>query len=141
MVTAREIMSTNVITVARDEDIHEAIRLMVKNNVTGLPVVNPDGTIAGVITEKDVLDLLYEIRDRPGKAEDYMTQNVVCFNSDANVADIAANFRNNHFRRVPILENGRLVGIVSRKDVIRYIRDHLREKEAVGSSLTESVFY
>lgn len=73
MVTAKTIMSPNVITVARDEDIYRAIRTMVLNNVTGLPVVNKDGTVAGILTEKDVLDLLYQIKDRPGKAEDYMT--------------------------------------------------------------------
>ncbi len=140
MVTAKEIMSTNVITVTPADDIYEAIRLMVQNYITGLPVVHADGTLAGVLTEKDVLDLLYQIKDRPGTVADYMTRSVICFDSADSVADIAANFRNNHFRRVPILENGRLVGIISRKDVIRYLRDHLREKEVHQSRPVESVY-
>jgi CBS domain-containing protein len=140
MVTAKAIMSTDVITVAPDADIYEAIRMLVQNNVTGLPVVNPDGTLAGVLTEKDVLDLLYRIKDRPGEVKDYMTRSVICFDCEDSVADIAANFRNNHFRRVPILENGRLVGIISRKDIIRYLRDHCREGEVHQDSTVESVY-
>jgi CBS domain-containing protein len=134
MVTAKAIMSTNVITVAREEDIYQAIRTMVLHNVTGLAVVNQDGTLAGVLTEKDVLNLLYQIEDRPGKAEDYMTRDVVCFDGEDSVADIAKGFRDNRFRRVPILENGRLVGIVSRKDIIRYLRDHQHENEVPHAS-------
>jgi CBS domain-containing protein len=140
MVAAKTIMSRNVITVSRDEDIYEAIRRMVQNDVTGLPVVNADGSLAGILTEKDVLDLLYRVRDRPGKVEDYMTRSVVCFDSEDSIADIAANFRNNHFRRVPILENGRLVGIISRKDIIRYLRDRCCESE-VQNSTAETVCY
>jgi len=140
MVTAKAIMSTNVITVARDEDIYKAIHTMVLNNVTGLPVVNKDGTLAGILTEKDVLDLLYQIKDRPGKAEHYMTRDIVCFNCEDSVADIAASFRDNHFRRVPILENGRLVGIVSRKDIIRYLRDQQREGQVPQDSTIEILY-
>jgi CBS domain-containing protein len=138
MVKAKAIMTTHVITVAPDEDIYEAIRTMVRHNVTGLPVVRPDGTLVGVITEKDVLDLLYKIKDRPGKAMDYMTRAVVCFDCEDDVADIAAKFRDNHFRRVPILDRGRLVGIVSRKDIIRYLRDHCREAEVLRGRIAEN---
>jgi CBS domain-containing protein len=136
MVTAKAIMSTNVITVTRDEDIYKAIRTMVQNNVTGLPVVNKDGTVAGVLTEKDVLNLLYEIKDRPGKAEDYMTRDVVCFDCQDSATDIAESFRSNHFRRVPILENGKLVGIISRKDIIRYMRDSRHDERVSKDSTT-----
>ncbi len=139
MVKAKAIMSAQVITVAPDEDIYEAIRMMVRHNVTGLPVINPDGSLAGVLTEKDVLDLLYEIKDRPGKVEDYMTRSVVCFDSEDEVTHIAANFRDNDFRRVPILENGKLVGIVSRKDIIRYLRDHRQDDDLSGNPSAHNV--
>ena len=66
-----------------------------------------------------------------------MTRDVVCFDCQDSVADIAASFRDNHFRRVPILENGRLVGIVSRKDIIRYLRDRRREGEVPQDSTIE----
>ena len=58
------IMTTNIISVTKDTEIYEAIRIMVKNNITGLPVVNDDMTLAGIISEKDVLSLLYNAQDR-----------------------------------------------------------------------------
>lgn len=130
MITAKAIMSTNVITMARDEDIYEAIRMMVLNNITGLPVVNQDDTLAGVLTEKDVLNLLYEIEDRPGKVEDFMTRDVVCFDCQDSVADIARSFRDNHFRRVPILRQAKLAGTISRRDIIKYILEPISPGDA-----------
>jgi len=140
MVTAKAIMKTNVITVAPEEDIHEAIRTMVLNDITGLPVVNQDGSLAGIITEKDVLNLLCQIEDRPAKVEDFMTRDVVCFDGEDPVADIAESFRDNHFRRVPILENGRLVGIVSRRDIIRHMRDRQREDQILEDIAVEILY-
>lgn len=121
MVKASAIMKTDVIAVTRDEDIHEAIRVMVLNNVTGLPVVNNDGTVAGVLTEKDLLKLLHKGSNEPGTVQDFMTTNVVCFEQDANLTDIVDCLIMNRFRRVPILNKGRLVGIISRKDILRHI--------------------
>lgn len=123
MVKASTMMKTDVITVTKGEDICEAMRIMVLNNVTGLPVVNNDGTVAGIITEKDVLKLLYSGPDKSGTVEEFMTANVVCFEHDATLADIADCLMMNRFRRVPILRQGKLVGIISRKDIIKYISD------------------
>lgn len=128
MFKAKEIMTADVITVGRNTDIYEAIRTMVKNNVTGLPVVNDDMSLAGIITEKDVLSLLYNIQDRPGIVEDFMTQNPVSFDQDESLIDIAECFIENNFRRVAILDGGKLVGIVSRKDIIACILK-LRHKD------------
>lgn len=121
MFKAQTIMKKHVLSVKKDTDIYEAIRKMVKNNITGLPVLNDDKTIAGIVTEKDVLKLLYNIEDHAGSVEDFMTTPVVSFDHEDSLIDIAENFINNHFRRVPITENGKLVGIISRKDIIAYI--------------------
>ena len=98
------------------------------NNITGLPVVNDDMTLAGVITEKDVMRLLYANLNEPGKVEDFMTEKVISFDHQDSLIDIAESFINNHFRRVPILTNGKLAGIISRKDIIAYI-SNLRHKD------------
>ena len=131
MIKAKAIMKTGVITVRRDADIYEAIRTMVENNITGLPVVNDDQTLAGIITEKDVLGLLYNFEDRPGKVEDFMTEKVVCFNQEDSLDDIAESFIYNHVRRVPIVDNGRLVGIISRKDIIAYMQKLMQTDKAL----------
>jgi CBS domain-containing protein len=129
MLKAKDIMTTDVLAVARNADIYRAIRMMVENNVTGLPVIGSDRTLVGVVTEKDVLKLLYEVEDRPGKVEDFMTEAVVAFDEEADIETVAEGLAANHFRRVPILKEGRLVGIISRKDVIKHIKEQwLTEK-------------
>ncbi len=127
MFKARTIMKTNVISIDKDTAIYDAIRIMVESNVTGLPVTNEDQTLAGVITEKDVLRLLYDSRDLPDTVEGFMTREVTSFDQEDSLLDIADSFIDNHFRRVPILDEGRLVGIISRKDIIAYILE-LRHK-------------
>jgi len=121
MLTAKAIMNMHVITVPEGEDIYEAIRIMVLNNITGLPVLRDDGTLAGIISEKDVLRLLYNIEDQPGTVAKYMTTDVVCFDQEDSLNDIAQSFVTNNFRRVPILSQGKLVGIISRKDIIHHL--------------------
>jgi len=123
MAKARDIMKTNVLAVAMDADIYEAIRIMVANNITGLPVIDGSGRLVGVVTEKDVLTLLYNVEDHPGRVADFMTREVVAFEEDTELITVAENLCRSHFRRVPILDQGKLVGIVSRKDVIRHIKE------------------
>ena len=130
MFKAETVMKTDVITVTRDTPIYDAIRTLVESNITGLPVVNDDMTLAGIITEKDVLKLLYENKDEPGNVEDYMTEDVVRFEHQDSIIDIIRSFTNNHFRRVPIVTDGKLVGIVSRKDIIAYMLKLRRENKA-----------
>jgi len=121
MFKVKEIMKTEVITVKRETGIYEAINILVENNITGLPVVNDDMTLAGIISEKDVLRLLYDMEDKPGSVENFMTEDVISFDQEDSLIDIAESLIKNDFRRVPILEEGKLVGILSRKDVIACI--------------------
>jgi len=132
MAKAKDIMKTDVLAVTRGTDIYEAIRLMIAHNVTGLPVIDDEKQLVGIVTEKDVLTLLYNIEDKPGRVETFMTPTVVAFEREDDLAVIAESLCNNHFRRVPILNQGKLVGIVSRKDVIRHIKEqHLNSAVSV----------
>ena len=92
MFKAKDIMKTDVITVRRWTGIYEAIRILVENNITGLPVVNDDMTLAGIISEKDILRLLYNIEDKPGNVEDFMTENVVSFDQEDSLIEITESF-------------------------------------------------
>ncbi len=121
MFEAQTIMNTNVISVKKDTPIYDAIRLLVDNNITGLPVVNDDMTLCGIISEKDVLRLLYEIEDKQDTVESFMTPSPIVFKETDTIMDICNCLINNHFRRVPIVRDGKLAGIVSRKDIIKFI--------------------
>ena len=127
---AKNIMTTDIAYVKRETPIYEAIRILIERNITGLPVVNDDMSLAGIISEKDVLRLLYNVEDKPGNVEDFMTKGVVAFNEEDSVIDIAESLIKNHFRRVVITSGGKLAGIISRKDIIKTIL-HLRHKDKV----------
>lgn len=136
MFKAKNVMTTEPIAIHKNADVYEAIRAMVEHNITGLPVVNDDMTLAGIVTEKDVLNLLYNMEDRPAEVREFMTEDVVAFDQDDNLVDIAECLIDNHFRRVPIWAEGKLVGIVSRKDIIGYIlKLRRRDKAASYASL------
>ncbi len=121
MFRVENIMETEVITVRKDTPVYEAIELLSENYITGLPVVNDDMTIAGIITEKDVLTLLYANVPGESKVEDFMSKDVVSFDISESMIDVTDCFIKHHFRRVPIVADGKLVGIVSKKDIIAYI--------------------
>jgi CBS domain-containing protein len=140
MIKAKEIMNTNVITIGPDEDLCEAVRSMVLNHVTGLPVVDENGTLTGMITEKDVLTMLSDMPYQPARVADFMTTKVICFNPQDGLDVIAESFRRNHFRRVPIVDDGRLVGIISRRDIIRYIHEVTQSDEVLRDSILEILF-
>jgi CBS domain-containing protein len=128
MFKASTIMISDVICVSKETGIYKAIESMVEKNITGLPVVNEDMSLVGIISEKDVLSLLCNMEDRPDTVEHYMTHDPICFDIDDSLIDIAECFMKHHFRRVPILKDGKLAGIISRKDIIAYIL-HLRHKD------------
>ncbi len=128
MFKASTIMVTDVICVSKETGIYEAVETMVEKRITGLPVVNEDMSLAGIVSEKDVLSLLYNMEDRPTTVEHYMTPDPHCFDVDDSLIDIAECFIKNHFRRVPIISDGKLKGIISRKDIIAYILK-LRHKD------------
>jgi len=140
MTQAKTIMNTRLLSNSRNEEIYEAIRMMALNNITGLPVVDENENLVGIITEKDVLTLLYNLDDKPGLVRDFMTSEVVCFDQEDDLNDVIDALGTNPFRRVPILNDGRLVGIISRKDIIAYIRGLRHEDQMLKDSLLELVF-
>jgi CBS domain-containing protein len=121
MFETKAIMTTHVMTVKKQTTIGQAVEILVDNDITGLPVVNDDMTLAGIISEKDVLGLLSDLEDDSAKVEDFMTRDVVSFDQDEDLIAICECLVNSPFRRVPITAQGKLVGVISRKDIIKYI--------------------
>ena len=130
MLKAKDIMTEDVVSVKKDTPIYEALKLLAKYNITGIPVVREDMILVGVLSEKDVLRLFYAHEDEEeGTVNDFMTQPAVHFDKDESLLDICDCLMNNYFRRVPVTSEGKLVGIISRKDIINYILQ-LRRKDA-----------
>lgn len=115
--SASDIMSRSVVVVGPSAPVTEAAELLVGRRISGLPVVENDMKLVGIITEKDVLKLLVEA-DPDKRVADYMTKDVKAFEDTRSVLDICAHLSLHDIKRVPIVKDGKLVGIVSRRDVI-----------------------
>jgi len=117
-----DIMTRKVVTVKTDTPILDALELIAKGDVSGLPVVDDDMNIIGILSEKDVISLLYIEEDEQEKTvADFMTQPALYFEESESLLDICDFLKKNVFRRVPITSNGKLVGIISIRDVIEFI--------------------
>jgi CBS domain-containing protein len=128
MLKAKDIMTEEVISVKKDTPIFEAVELLAKNSVTGIPVVEDDMTLVGILTEKDILRLFYALKDAENKTVcDFMTQPAVHFNESESLLDICDCLMNNPFRRVPVTSKGKVIGIISRQDFVEYILRLRRE--------------
>ena len=132
MVEARDIMTTEVISVRRHTPICEAAELLIKHEITGMPVVDADMTLVGILTEKDLLRLLHSHEDEEERVvADFMTAPAIFFQENESLEEICDFMMANHFRRVPVTSESRrrqLVGVVSRPDVLKCIlRPHHAE--------------
>ena len=125
MKKARDIMTKDVLTVSEDTPIYVAMQLLIADKVTGLPVLGTGGKLVGIITEKDMLALLNNTRIDHVTVGDLMTRDVVSFKESDDITKINQCLKEKSFRRVPILSHGKLVGIVSRTDIMQTI---LRER-------------
>ncbi|GAH74706.1 unnamed protein product [marine sediment metagenome] len=135
-IKAKDIMTKEVIIAKRDTPIYEAVRILRKNEITGMPIVEDDMTLVGVLTEKDVLRLFYAGEDEKNKtANDYMTRPAVSYKEDDTLQSICDFMMINYFRRVPVTsKEGKVVGIISRPDVIDYMLQMKAESAAAGGS-------
>jgi CBS domain-containing protein len=128
MVQAKDVMTKRLMTTKPDSKIIEVIKLMVDQKVTGLPVVTDDGDLLGMVTEKDILEtLLYDEDIKSRTASDLMTMDITSFNEEENLMPILKSLVENNFRRVPILSAEKLVGIISRRDIIHYLSEKVGE--------------
>ena len=123
MFMAKDIMTKeNIISVKKDATVFEAVELIVKHDISGLPVVDDDMAVIGIISEKDLLKLFPEKGDAENKTvADFMTQPAVHFDEDENLVYIYDFLMKNIFRRVPITSKEKLVGIISVRDALKYI--------------------
>jgi predicted transcriptional regulator len=123
-----EYMDTDVKKLLPEQEILEAVSFLLANRVTGAPVVDDNDAVIGIISEKDCLRLLAagDNAELPqGKVKDFMSRQVTTVPSSMNIYFVAGMFLNDVVRRFPVVDNGKLVGVITRFDILRAIEQHL----------------
>lgn len=146
---ASDVMTRSVVTVRTDTSVADAAALLRDHGITSMPVLDEDDRVIGIVSEVDLL------RDRmphdprshlrpipPGGREpgdvigEVMQEPVICLTASADVADLAAVMLDNNVRAVPITDAGRLLGIVSRRDLLRTL---VRDDADVQADVTQLI--
>ena len=112
-------MTPDLVTVGPNASIEEAIETLLSKEISGLPVIDESGRLVGVITEFALLAVAYDQRVKNHTVSQHMTRDVITVDVNdllSRVADVCIVHR---VRRVPVMQNGRLVGLIARRDVLR----------------------
>ena len=125
----REYMARKLLTLKSDTEILDAVAFLLKHKISGAPVVDNDKHLVGVISEKDCLNLLAKgvsANVPHGSIAEFMTTEVETMSPDMDLYYAAGLFLKRHYRRFPVVEDGVLVGQISRRDILRAIHHQLK---------------
>jgi CBS domain-containing protein len=127
----KEIMTTNVKTIRPEDSIKQLAEEMVKNKIGSLVVVSGSGEVVGIATERDIIEDVILLGKEPEdvKVQDIMTKELITVNPGNSLEEAADVMVNHKIKKLPVIEGGRLVGIVTATDLIAY-ENRLVEKIA-----------
>jgi CBS domain-containing protein len=129
MYAVKNVMTDCPIAIHPEATIDKAIEMLLDHRVSGLPVVDHQGLLVGVISEIDIIDLVYKADLDGSRVGDFMCKKIESLDAEASLDEAASLFCRKNIRRIPIVRDGKLVGVLSRRDLIRFVRA-VRKKAA-----------
>lgn len=119
-------MARDLVTLGPDQEINNAMHVLLKHGVSGAPVVDEKYQVVGILTEKDCLRAALEAsyyRDWGKRVSAYMQRDVITMEADIDILTACQVFLDGPYRRFPVVDDGQLVGLISRTDVLRALAD------------------
>jgi CBS domain-containing protein len=119
--TVKDFMATDLVTVTPETDIHRAVKILLERRISGAPVIDERGDLVGVLSKKDCLKVAFSAgyhQEWGGKVSEYMSRPVQTVEADADIVEVAELFLKSQYRRFPVMANNRLVGQISRHDIL-----------------------
>jgi len=116
---AGDVMNKNVVAIRPDATVEEAIRSLLENHVSGVPIVDEQGCLAGIISEFQLLEAIYRPEVKQERVRDLMTKDVIIVAEDATLSEVANMLLLHRIRRVPVVRDGKMVGIIARRDLLK----------------------
>ena len=119
------IMTKKLITFTPETQVLNAINTLISYRISGAPVLDEEGNLMGMLSEIDCMETYVQSayhNEMGGLVKDFMSTEVKTISSSMGIVDLAEYFLETHFRRLPVVDNGKLVGQVSRRDVLRAIQ-------------------
>ena len=126
MPTVSNYMVTDPVTLSPGMSVHTARHLLVAHEISGAPVLDERGSLVGILTERDIIGAVFRAsyhHDPGSRVADCMTREVETIEAETDVEEAAELFLKSRFRRFPVLSQTRMVGMISRRDVLRAIED------------------
>lgn len=121
MSSVKQLMTSEVVSVNPDDSIEEAISRMLKHGLSSLPVLDASGHPLGIVSEFDLLELVWNPKTDQDKVYHYMTREVHTVDEGTDLGSVAETFRVLSIRRMPVVRQGRMVGIIAREDLLRHV--------------------
>ena len=121
-ILVKDYMARNLVTLKPDDEVLYAINLLTKHKIAGAPVLDQDDKLVGMFTEKDCLKVVVNasyFSEYGGLVSDFMSSEVEVMDSEDSIIKAAERFLNKRYHRYPVMSNNRLVGQISRGDVVR----------------------
>lgn len=123
----RHIMCTSLLSLSPGMEINKAMHLLLNRKISGAPVLDNSGDLVGVLSQKDCLKAVLNTHYHHvwgGLVQDYMAPDVFTLDADMDLLTVAHHFINSSYRRFPVMEQGKLVGQVSRSDLLLALSEH-----------------
>jgi CBS domain-containing protein len=138
MYQVKNAMSRDVISIRPEATLGAAIQLLLDNDISGAPVIDAKGRLRGIITQFQLLEVVYDPNRKNASVEECMTRDVLTIDEDAMLGQAANLFIVHRIRRLPVMRGSEVVGIISRKDLLRYSIATGEELDAFFSKLKQS---